>query len=53
VVTARPGDTSEELAARMASGGDKLALFRMINNLAPGEALSAGRQVKLVVDQRR
>ena len=53
VVTARRGDTSEELAARMTSGGDKLALFRMINNLAPGEALAPGRQVKLVVDQRR
>lgn len=53
VVTVRRGDTSEELAARMTSTGDKLALFRMINNVAPGEALTPGRQVKLVVDQRR
>ena len=53
VVTVRSGDTVEALAGRMSSSGDKVALFRMLNNLAPGEGLSPGRRVKLVVEPRR
>jgi predicted Zn-dependent protease len=53
VVTVRNGDTVETLAGRMSSSGDKAALFRMLNNLTPGEALSPGRRVKLVVEPRR
>ena len=51
--TVRSGDTVEALAGRMSSSGDKVALFRMLNNLAPGEGLSPGRRVKLVVEPRR
>lgn len=53
VVTVRSGDTVEALAGRMSSSGDKVALFRMLNNLALGEGLSPGRRVKLVVEPRR
>lgn len=53
VVTVRAGDTAESLAARMAADTDRLELFRMLNGLAPGEAVRPGRQVKLVVDGPR
>lgn len=53
VVAVRSGDTVETLAARMSVDGDKVALFRMLNNVAPGEALAPGRRVKLVVEPRR
>ena len=53
VVTVRSGDTVDALAARMSVDGDKVALFRMLNNVAPGEALAPGRRVKLVVEPRR
>lgn len=53
VVTVRNGDTVESLAGRMSASGDRPALFRMLNNIGPGEALSPGRRVKLVVEPRR
>ena len=53
VVTVRKGDTSESLAARMAGSDAPLDLFRMLNDLAPGETPTPGRQVKLVVEPRR
>jgi len=53
VVTVRSGDTIEAMAARMSVDGDKPALFRMLNNLLPGEALAPGLRVKLVVKPRR
>ena len=52
LATVRNGDTSEALAARMSVSGDKLALFRMLNNLRPGEIPAPGRRVKLVVEPR-
>lgn len=53
IATVRSGDTVETLAARMSVDADKVALFRMLNNVAPGEALAPGRRVKLVVEPRR
>jgi predicted Zn-dependent protease len=50
VRTVRPGDTQEKLARRMAVGERALETFRVLNGLAPGDALVPGRKVKLVVD---
>ena len=52
LVTVRGNDTSETLAARMSVSSDRLALFRMLNNLRPGETPAPGRRVKLVVERR-
>jgi len=52
VVDVKPGDTAETMAQRMASGGDRLGRFLMLNALDPGEALRPGMRVKLVVDGR-
>lgn len=48
VVAVRPGDTVENLAARMAVDVAPEAHFRLLNGLAPDEALRPGRPVKLV-----
>ena len=53
VVTVRSGDTSESLSARMAGDTGKLELFQMLNDIRPGQALAAGRKVKLVTEPRR
>ena len=52
LATVRGSDTSETLAARMSVSGDRLALFRMLNYLRPGETPAPGRRVKLVVERR-
>ncbi|MGE5516430.1 MAG: M48 family metalloprotease [Bacteroidota bacterium] len=49
VVTVRPGDSVDALAARMAPAQWQADLFRVINGLPPGETPEAGRRVKLVV----
>jgi predicted Zn-dependent protease len=49
VVTVRPGDTAVRLAQRMASDGDRLARFRLINGLAEGADPRPGDRVKLIV----
>lgn len=49
VVRVRPGDTAARLAARMATGGDRLARFRLINGLGEGAEPRPGERVKLIV----
>jgi predicted Zn-dependent protease len=51
VVSVRPGDTSESLAARMA-GEAPLERFLMLNALERGQPLTPGQRVKLVIRDR-
>lgn len=48
VVQVRAGDGAEDLAARMAPESWKTELFRVLNNLRPGEQPAVGRRIKLV-----
>ena len=50
IVTVKPGDTPEHLAARMAIPDRALDRFLVLNGLQPGQALKPGEQVKLVVE---
>ena len=50
VVEARPGDTQESLARRMAVAKRPLEHFRMLNGLEPRDRIAAGRLLKLVVE---
>ncbi|HXN43081.1 MAG TPA: M48 family metalloprotease [Xanthobacteraceae bacterium] len=50
IVTVKPGDTPEHLAARMATPDRALERFLVLNGLQPGQALKPGEQVKLVVE---
>ena len=49
VVTVRGGDTSERLAGRMATDRP-LERFLVLNGLSPGQALTPGEQIKIVVE---
>jgi predicted Zn-dependent protease len=51
VVTVRPGQTIGTLAASMVGVDRKLDLFRVINGLAPGAAVSTGHRVKIITDK--
>jgi len=46
----QPGETVRDFAARMPFASDRLARFRVLNGLAPGETLTDGRWVKFVVE---
>ncbi|MFC4623716.1 cell division protease CdlP [Daeguia caeni] len=48
VVTVKPGDTMESLAARMQGTNRKLELFQLINAMPPGSTVSVGDRVKLI-----
>jgi predicted Zn-dependent protease len=48
IVPVRSGESQEALAARMRGVPEPLALFRALNNLRPGQILSAGSSVKIV-----
>lgn len=50
VVTVRPGDTVQSLAARMAFDNAKLERFLVLNNLSTSSRLAAGNKVKIVTD---
>jgi len=50
IVTVGAGDTQEKLARRMAPSERPLDVFRVINGLAPGDRLTPGEKVKLVVE---
>ena len=50
VIEARPGDTQEGLARRMAVGKRPLEFFRVLNGLEPQDRIVAGRPLKLVVE---
>jgi len=50
VVTVGNGDTVEQLASRMAVVDRKLERFRILNGLAPGDRLTPGDLMKIVVE---
>ena len=50
IVTVGPNDTVERLAGRMAIADRAVERFRVLNGLGPGERVSPGDQVKLVVE---
>ena len=50
VVRVGPGDTVEKLAARMAVADRQLERFRVLNGLEPGDRLTSGSEVKIVVE---
>jgi predicted Zn-dependent protease len=50
VVTTKPGDTVEQIAARMALIDRQVERFRILNGLQPGEQLKPGQPVKIVVE---
>lgn len=50
IVTVRPGDTVEKLAARMAPIDRPVERFLIVNGLTPGQALKPGDEVKLIVE---
>ena len=50
IVTVGPNDTVERLAGRMAIADRAVERFRVLNGLSPGERVSPGDQVKLVVE---
>ncbi|RUY82739.1 M48 family metalloprotease, partial [Mesorhizobium sp. M7A.F.Ca.CA.001.10.2.1] len=51
VVTVQPGQTMGSLSAQMVGVDRKLDLFRVLNALSPGAAVSAGDKVKIVTDK--
>jgi predicted Zn-dependent protease len=50
IVTVKPGDTPEHLAARMGIPDRPLERFLVLNGLQPGQPLKPGDKVKLVVE---
>src|SRR6266446_7472759 len=50
IVTVAPGDTVERLASRMAIADRPVERFRVLNGLGPGERVSHGDEVKVVVE---
>ncbi|TIU67389.1 MAG: metalloprotease, partial [Mesorhizobium sp.] len=51
VVTVQAGQTMGSLAAQMVGVDRKLDLFRVLNALSPGAAVSTGDKVKIVTDR--
>ncbi len=51
VVAAKPGDTPEDMAQKMATPDRKLDFFLMINGLEADAALRAGEHYKIVVEE--
>lgn len=50
VVRMQPGESLADYARKMRTGGDTLALLRLMNGLAPGELPGAGSALKIVTD---
>jgi len=48
VVTVQDGQTVDRLARRLATGGDKVARFRILNGLGPKDVLTPGQRVKII-----
>jgi len=48
IVTVKAGETVQSLAGRMVVADDKEGWFRVLNNLALGQQVQAGQQVKIV-----
>ncbi len=51
IETASAGQSQKSFASRMKGSNRPLRLFRILNNLKPGQKLKKGQQVKLIVDQ--
>jgi len=51
VITARPGDTADKLAQRMAALSRGIDLFYILNNLLPGDPVITGQKYKIIVVQ--
>lgn len=51
IVKVKPGDTIERVAEAMSGVERRTDLFRVLNGIEPGEALEAGKSVKIVTDQ--
>jgi predicted Zn-dependent protease len=50
ISVAKPGDTADTLAARMAVPERPLDYFLLINDLARGEPLQRGERYKIIVE---
>jgi predicted Zn-dependent protease len=50
LVTAKPGDTSERLAARMAPAENALDVFLLVNGLVHADRLQTGERYKMIVE---
>lgn len=50
LVTVRPGDRDQTIAARMRGVDRPLELFRVLNDLKPGAPLTPGSKLKIVTD---
>jgi predicted Zn-dependent protease len=50
IVTVSPTDTINTLAARMDVGDKKRERFLVLNGLQPGETLTPGSQLKIIVE---
>jgi len=50
IVTVADGDTPEKFAQQMAVPDKALETFRVLNGLAPGDKLTPGTKVKIVVE---
>jgi predicted Zn-dependent protease len=50
IVTVKQGEGIADLAARMEGTERSLELFELLNGLSPGDALTPGQSVKIVVD---
>jgi predicted Zn-dependent protease len=51
IVTARAGDTTDTIAARMSGVDRPRQLFLVLNELKPGQAIAPGTKVKVVTDK--
>ncbi|MGN6101386.1 MAG: M48 family metalloprotease, partial [Devosia sp.] len=51
VIAARPGDTADRLAQRMAGLSRGIDLFYILNNLLPGDPVIVGQKYKIVTVQ--
>ena len=48
MITARAGDTADKLAQRMAALSRGIDLFYILNNLLPGDPVTAGQKYKII-----
>ncbi|HTJ58271.1 MAG TPA: M48 family metalloprotease [Devosiaceae bacterium] len=48
VIVAKPGDTAQKLAQRMASMSRGVELFYILNNLLPGDPVTPGQKYKVI-----
>ena len=51
VAKVKPGETIDTFVAQMVGSDRPLDMFRLLNGLSAGQALSVGSSVKIVTDQ--